>query len=74
MADKKTPPDFETAMRELEALVARVESGDLPLEQIIAEYKRGAELLVFCRARLADANRKIRALENGALKPFIAEQ
>jgi exodeoxyribonuclease VII small subunit len=77
MADKKDahkpPANFEAAMGELESLVARVEAGDLPLEQIIREYKRGAELLAFCRKRLGDADRQIRILEGGVLKPFIAD-
>ena len=61
---------FETAMAELEQLVADMESGKLSLEDSLAAYKRGAELLTFCRSRLDDAQQQVRVLEEGVLKDF----
>lgn len=64
-----TPPkDYESALAELETLVAEMESGQLSLETSLAAYTRGAELLGYCRDQLAAAEQKVRVLENGTLK------
>lgn len=49
-------------MAELEALVARMEDGELPLEESISAYQRGAELLRHCEKILADAEQRIKVL------------
>ncbi|MDO8810424.1 MAG: exodeoxyribonuclease VII small subunit [Gallionella sp.] len=64
--------DFESAMVELEQIVADMEAGKLPLEDSLTAYKRGAELLSFCRGRLEDAQQQVSVLENGVLKDFSA--
>ena len=46
---------YESAMAELEQIVADMEAGKLSLEDSLAAYKRGAELLTFCRGKLDDA-------------------
>ena len=63
---------FETALAELERVVADMESGKLALEDSLAAYKRGAELLLFCRSRLDDAQQQVRVLEDGVLKDLAA--
>jgi exodeoxyribonuclease VII small subunit len=69
-----TPPkDYESALAELEAIVAEMESGQLPLDASLAAYKRGAELLQYCRQQLAEAEQQVKILENGTLQPFKAE-
>lgn len=61
--------DFEAALAELDALVKKLEEGDLPLEQSLALYERGVQLSRFCHARLEDAERRIEILsERGDLK------
>ena len=66
-----TPPkDYESALAEIEAIVAEMESGQLPLDASLAAYKRGAELLSYCRQQLADAEQQVKILENGALQNF----
>jgi len=65
-----TPASFEAALEELEALVARMEGGTLPLEQSLAAYTRGAALLAFCQEALKDAQQQVEILEKGVLKPF----
>ena len=62
--------DFESAMAELEQIVADMEAGKLSLEDSLAAYKRGAELLSFCRSKLEDAQQQVRVLEDGVLKDF----
>lgn len=65
-------PSFETAMADLEQLVADMESGKLSLEDSLAAYKRGAELMTFCRTRLEEAQQQVRVLEEGVLKDIDA--
>ncbi len=57
-------------MEELEALVNRMESGELSLEQSLAAYKRGAYLLQLCQSALQDAQQQVKILEEGLLKDF----
>ena len=63
---------FETALAELEQIVRTMEGGRLPLEESIAAYRRGSELLTHCQQQLADAERKIEVLESGVLRDFAA--
>jgi exodeoxyribonuclease VII small subunit len=67
------PKDYESALAELEAIVAEMESGQLPLDASLAAYKRGAELLQFCRQQLTDAEQQVKILENGSLLNFKTE-
>jgi exodeoxyribonuclease VII small subunit len=67
------PPTFENALAELEEIVARMEGGQLPLEDSLAAYKRGAELLASCQAALKDAQQQVEVLEKGVLKAFAPE-
>jgi exodeoxyribonuclease VII small subunit len=69
-----TPPkDYESALAEIEAIVAEMESGQLPLDASLAAYKRGAELLHYCRQQLADAEQQVKIMENGTLSNFKVE-
>ena len=72
-AKSEQNPTFESALAELEAIVTRMEGGQLPLEQSLSAYKRGAELLKFCQAQLADAQQQVKVLEAGALKNFAGD-
>jgi exodeoxyribonuclease VII small subunit len=67
------PAHYEAALQELEQLVARLESGEMPLEQLLTQYQRGAELLKFCRDRLAAVEDQIKVLDQGALKAWSGE-
>ncbi len=66
------PASFEAALAELEAIVATMEGGQLPLSESLAAYKRGAELLQFCQAALKDAEQQVQVFEKGVLKAFEA--
>lgn len=59
---------FETALAELEDIVASMEGGKLELEASIAAYKRGMALMKHCQNQLTDAEAQIRVLENGQFK------
>ena len=58
----------EKALEELEALVAKMEDGKLPLEESIAAYQRGAELLKYCEGKLSAAQARVAVLEGELLK------
>lgn len=63
-------PTFESALAELEDIVAEMEAGQLPLEKSLAAYRRGAELLKLCQSALQDAQQQVKILEEGVLKNF----
>ena len=69
-AKTSTNPTFESALAELEKIVAGMEGGQMTLEQSLAAYKRGAELLKFCQDALQDAQQQVKVLEDGVLKNF----
>jgi exodeoxyribonuclease VII small subunit len=78
VSKKTPPPDFEQALADLEALVARMEKGDLPLEEALAHFERGIELTRRCQSALKDAELKVQMLveRDGkpALEPFDEER
>jgi exodeoxyribonuclease VII small subunit len=67
------PATFEIALNELEQLLVGLEAGALPLDQLLAQYQRGAELLKFCRERLEAVESQIKVLDQGVLKPWTAD-
>lgn len=69
-AGEPLPASYEAAQQELERLVDQLESGQLPLDQLLHAYQRGAQLLAFCRDRLDAVENQIKVLEAGELKPW----
>jgi exodeoxyribonuclease VII small subunit len=67
-------PTYEEALAELERLVQQMEGGQMPLDQMLGSYKRGAELLALCRSRLAAVEEQVKVLEDGQLKPWSAPE
>lgn len=65
-------PSFEKALAELEKIVARMEGGNLSLEESLAAHKRGLELAKFCQERLEAAQQQVQVLEGEVLKPLAA--
>jgi exodeoxyribonuclease VII small subunit len=61
---------FEQAMAELDALVRAMESGDMPLDDSIAAYKRGAEIAKYCQSKLAAAEQQLKVLDGESLRPL----
>ena len=64
------PTTYEAALQELEGLIANLESGQLPLDQLLAGYQRGAQLLAFCKSKLEVVESQIKVLEGTELKPW----
>jgi len=72
-------PSFEEALTALEALVGRLESGELPLEEALKLFEEGVRLTRLCSARLEDAERRVHLLTRGpdgeALEaPFLSPE
>jgi exodeoxyribonuclease VII small subunit len=55
-------PDFEQALAELEALVARLERGDMPLDDALKTFERGVELTRQCQGSLKAAQQRVEIL------------
>lgn len=70
---KAPPQTFETALEELEKLVADLEGGKLPLADSLAAYKRGAVLLKYAQCELAQVEQQVKVMEGDVLKPFALE-
>jgi exodeoxyribonuclease VII small subunit len=68
----RTPrqPNFEQTLAELEALVARLESGELPLDQALATFEQGVKLTRACQSALQAAQQKVQILtqQDGAAR------
>jgi len=63
-----TPASYEAALEELERLLAGMEGQQLPLDSLLESYRRGAELLEFCKSRLQAVEQQVKVLEGEGLK------
>lgn len=74
MKPKPKLPDFEKSLTELEALVAKLEQGDVPLEEALKTFERGVALTRQCQTALRTAQQKVEVLlaRNGdeTVEPF----
>ena len=77
MKSKPKLPDFEHSLTELEALVAKLEQGDVPLEEALKTFERGVALTRQCQTALRTAQQKVEVLlaRNGeeTLEPFATD-
>jgi exodeoxyribonuclease VII small subunit len=69
-----TELSFEKAMDRLESIVEQMESGKLPLEDLIVRYEEGMNLVKVCQERIASAEQKIEIIaRNNAGKPVVKD-
>jgi exodeoxyribonuclease VII small subunit len=61
----KKKPDFESSLMELEKIAEKLESGELGLEDSIAEFEKGIKYAKFCHQKLEEAENKISILQKG---------
>ncbi|WP_269900132.1 exodeoxyribonuclease VII small subunit [Paenalcaligenes faecalis] len=64
------PTDFEQALASLEQIVARMESGELPLEQSLQAYEQGVKLAQVCQQRLDHVEQQVQVLQGQLMRPF----
>jgi exodeoxyribonuclease VII small subunit len=69
-ATENQPASFEAGLDELNQLVARMETGDAPLADMLASYQRGTALLKYCETQLQAAQMQLQVLDGDALKPL----
>ena len=73
MARKPKEAGFETTLAELEELVARMEAGDLPLDEALRNFERGVQLTRECQASLQAAQQRVQVLTQTAAGPALEE-
>ena len=77
MKTKPKLPDFEQSLTELEALDAKLEQGDVPLEEALKTFERGVALTRQCQTALRTAQQKVEVLlaRNGeeSIEPFASD-
>jgi len=66
-------PAFEDALKKLENIVEPMESGDLPLETLLAKFEEGTRLVKTCQSRLEEAELKISKLEKNRSGEFTLQ-
>ena len=75
-AETAAPPAFEQTLAQLEDLVARLESGDLPLDEALRAFEQGVRLTRECQSALSAAQQKVQLLlqrgETAVLEEFDA--
>ena len=74
MTRKTTPKTFEDALARLEAITEAMQGSSLPLEEALAAYQEGSELVRFCQARLAEVEQKLQVLDSGVERELVLEQ
>jgi exodeoxyribonuclease VII small subunit len=67
---ESAPASYEAALAELDQLVAAMEGSQLPLDRLLESYRRGTELLTFCRSKLEAVEQQVKVLDDGQLKPW----
>jgi exodeoxyribonuclease VII small subunit len=66
MAQKKSAQTFESAMERIEEIAAKMEAGELPLDQLVVMYEEGLKLVRFCSERLEDAEKRLQTITRDA--------
>lgn len=68
------PSSYESAMTELNELVAQMETGQLPLEASVTAYQRGTELIQYCTSQLEKVEQQVKILDAGVLKTLNTDE
>ena len=68
IAEPVLPDTYELALQELERLIVDLESGQLPLDELLTSYQRGAQLMSFCKGKLEAVENQIKVLDGNELK------
>ena len=70
---KNAPQSFEEALSRLETLTQAMQSSEMPLEDALAAYQEGYELVRYCQTKLAEVEQKLQVLDAGELKELNLE-
>ena len=67
------PVAFEEALKNLESIVEKMETGDLPLDKMLSQYEEGMRLGQICQQKLAEAELRIEMLETNSLGELVVK-
>lgn len=70
---KTAPKSFEEALARLETLTQAMQGSDMPLEDALAAYQEGNDLVRFCQSKLAEVEQKLQVLDADVLKELDLE-
>lgn len=73
MKKNVAPKSFEDALKRLETLTQAMQSSEMPLEDALAAYQEGNELVKYCQQKLAEVEQKLQVLDAGELKDLNLE-
>jgi exodeoxyribonuclease VII small subunit len=73
MTTRKRPKDFESAIERLEEITDKLEGGEVSLEESIKLYTEGLEIAVVCDKKLAEAEKKIKIIQEKSGSPVEQE-
>ena len=68
MKKSPTPKTFEEAIKRLETLTQAMQNSEMPLEEALAAYQEGNELVKYCQTKLAEVEQKLQVLDADGLK------
>ncbi|MGR9049415.1 exodeoxyribonuclease VII small subunit [Halobacillus faecis] len=76
MTDKQETLSFEEAMKQLEEIVEKLETGEVPLEKAIQYYQEGMKLSKLCSEKLGNVETQMQQImnEHGELEPFSVQE
>ncbi|MDO4997841.1 MAG: exodeoxyribonuclease VII small subunit [Neisseria sp.] len=73
MRKHAAPKSFEEALKRLETLTQAMQSSEMPLEDALAAYQEGNELVRYCQEKLAQVEQKLQILDAGEVKELQLE-
>ncbi len=73
MKKSPTPKTFEEAIKRLETLTQAMQNSEMPLEEALAAYQEGNELVKYCQTKLAEVEQKLQVLDADSLKELTLD-
>ena len=73
MKKSPTPKTFEEAIKRLETLTQAMQNSEMPLEEALAAYQEGNELVKYCQTKLAEVEQKLQVLDADDLKELTLD-
>ena len=70
---KNAPKSFEEALSRLETLTQAMQNSEMPLEEALAAYQEGNELVKYCQTKLAEVEQKLQVLDADGLKELTLD-
>ena len=73
MKKSPAPKTFEAAIKRLETLTQAMQNSEMPLEEALAAYQEGNELVKYCQTKLAEVEQKLQVLDADGLKELTLD-